>query len=71
MQILPGADAPREAVRSIVELAWSLGIDANEVLWLRLVVRASWRAIGAELGVSWRRHAVSISAPWRICAFSR
>lgn len=41
------------AASIIAELAWSLGTDANEVLWLRLAVGASWQAIGKDLGISW------------------
>lgn len=42
-----------DAARNLTELAWSLGHDANEVLWLRLVCGDSWQSIGSELGVSW------------------
>jgi RNA polymerase sigma factor (sigma-70 family) len=51
-----GAEPTSEPSALAVELAtlsWTLGSDASEVLWLRLVSGREWAEIGAELGITW------------------
>jgi RNA polymerase sigma factor (sigma-70 family) len=50
----PGSEAEPDArVQRLVELSWSLGSEASELLWSRLVLGQSWAEIGQDRAISW------------------
>jgi RNA polymerase sigma factor (sigma-70 family) len=75
--ILGDMAAPDEEERvdpvaaTLAELSWSLGSDASELLWCRLVLEQSWKEIGHAHGVSWttaRRRFQRAAARLRVLA---